>query len=68
MFLAFYFTTSVKYIETIYAICRKFIWPTKHPPIAWSMFCKSTEDGGLGLKIFLRGIKHFLLKLCGKFT
>lgn len=36
-------------IDKIYYLCRKFIWSTKHPPIAWSMFCKPINDGGLGL-------------------
>ncbi|XP_075499775.1 uncharacterized protein LOC142538314 [Primulina tabacum] len=23
-------------LDSIHAICRKFVWPTKHPPIAWN--------------------------------
>ncbi|XP_075474412.1 uncharacterized protein LOC142505350 [Primulina tabacum] len=37
-------------INSIQSICRKFVWPTKHPPIAWSSLCKPLADGGLGLK------------------
>ncbi|XP_073061666.1 uncharacterized protein [Primulina eburnea] len=37
-------------IDSIHSLCRKFVWPTKHPPIAWVTLCKSIDDGGLGLK------------------
>ncbi|XP_073039156.1 uncharacterized protein, partial [Primulina eburnea] len=37
-------------IDAIHSLCRKFVWPTKHPPIAWDTLCKSIDDGGLGLK------------------
>ncbi|XP_073056870.1 uncharacterized protein [Primulina eburnea] len=37
-------------VNSIDSICRKFVWPTKHPCIAWSSLCKPLADGGLGLK------------------
>lgn len=37
-------------IHDIYSLCRKFVWPTKHPPIAWNTLCKPIDDGGMGVK------------------
>ncbi|XP_073024427.1 uncharacterized protein [Primulina eburnea] len=37
-------------VDAIHSLCRKFVWPTKHPRIAWNSICKPIEDGGLGLK------------------
>ncbi|XP_073029391.1 uncharacterized protein [Primulina eburnea] len=37
-------------IDSINSICRKFVWPTKYPPIAWHELCKPLTDGGFGLK------------------
>lgn len=37
-------------IDKIYTLCLKFLWTSKHPPIAWSTFCVSKENGGMGLK------------------
>lgn len=37
-------------IDRIYALCRRFVWPTKHLPIAWNMFHLPREDGGVGIK------------------
>ncbi|XP_073061705.1 uncharacterized protein [Primulina eburnea] len=47
-------------LHSIQSICRKFVWPMNHPPIAWSMFCKPHVDGGLGLK-YLKAWNHALL-------
>ncbi|XP_075508005.1 uncharacterized protein LOC142544859 isoform X1 [Primulina tabacum] len=37
-------------IDSIHSLCRKFVWPTKRPLIAWNTLCKPLADGGLGLK------------------
>ncbi|XP_073307023.1 uncharacterized protein [Primulina huaijiensis] len=37
-------------IDSIHSLCRKFVWPSKRPPIAWETLCKPLSDGGLGLK------------------
>ncbi|XP_073313562.1 uncharacterized protein [Primulina huaijiensis] len=49
-------------IDAIYSLCRKFVWPTKHPPIAWHTLCKPIEAGGLGLKNLKAWNKALLAK------
>ncbi|XP_073271519.1 uncharacterized protein [Primulina huaijiensis] len=53
-------------IDSIQSICRKFVWPTKHPPIAWTSVCKPLEDGGLGLKDLKAWNKALLAKTLWK--
>ncbi|XP_075479277.1 uncharacterized protein LOC142520163 [Primulina tabacum] len=52
-------------IDSIYSLCRKFVWPTKHPPIAWAVLCKPIEAGGWGLKNLKAWNKSFLAKTLG---
>ncbi|XP_073310966.1 uncharacterized protein [Primulina huaijiensis] len=49
-------------IDAIYSLCWKFVWPTKHPPIAWHTLCKPIEAGGLGLKNLKAWNKALLAK------
>ena len=35
-------------IDKLYAICRSFVWSTKHPPISWASLSK--EEGGYGVR------------------
>lgn len=37
-------------IDDSYSLCRKFVWPSSHPPIACDVLCHPMDDGGLGLK------------------
>lgn len=37
-------------IDKLYAICRSFVWSTKHPPIYWATICLSKEEGGYGVR------------------
>ncbi|XP_075492649.1 uncharacterized protein LOC142530721 [Primulina tabacum] len=53
-------------ISSIYSLCRKFVWHSKHPPIAWENLCKSLEDGGLGLKNLMAWNKALIAKTLWK--
>ncbi|XP_073029325.1 uncharacterized protein [Primulina eburnea] len=53
-------------IDAIYAMCRKFGCPTKHPPIAWDVLCKPCDDGGMGLKNLKAWNKALLAKTLWK--
>lgn len=49
-------------IDGICKLCRKFVSPTKHPPIAWNMLHKTREDGGWDLKDLAAWNKTLLAK------
>ncbi|XP_073049432.1 uncharacterized protein [Primulina eburnea] len=53
-------------IDSIQSIFRKFVWPTKHLPIAWTSVCKPLGDGGLGLKDLKAWNKALLAKTLWK--
>lgn len=55
-------------IDKIYRLCRKFVWSTKHSPIAWEMFHKSIEDGGYGLKNLKAWNQALIAKIFGRST
>lgn len=53
-------------IDEIRVLCRKFVWSTKHPPIAWDMLHKTRDDGGWGLKDLVAWNKALLAKTIWK--
>ncbi|XP_073275451.1 uncharacterized protein [Primulina huaijiensis] len=52
----------MRIIDSIYSLCRNFVWTSKHPPIAWASLCKPIESGGLGLKNLKAWNKALLAK------
>ncbi|XP_075489620.1 uncharacterized protein LOC142528453 [Primulina tabacum] len=57
---------AADYSILVDSIARKFVWPTKYPPIAWNTVCKPLPDGGLGLKDLKAWNKALLAKTLWK--
>lgn len=49
-------------IDEVVAICRKFLWNSKKPPIAWTEICKPKEEGGAGLRDWRAWNRAILLR------
>lgn len=39
-----------KVIDKLYAICRSFVWMSKHSPISWTTICLAKEEDGYGVR------------------
>ncbi|XP_073051681.1 uncharacterized protein [Primulina eburnea] len=50
-------------IGKINSVCRRFMWTSKNPPIAWSKICSPIEDGGLGIRDLRAWNKALLTKI-----
>lgn len=49
-------------IDKIYAVCRSFMWTSKHHPISWNTVCSPIEDGGMGIRDLRAWNKALLMK------